>query len=124
MNMNNSWRTAFLLLGVFLLGSPGLLAAEHAGKVTTLRVPQGGIQPQAVVDDKGTVHLIYFHGEPRGGNVFYVRSTGGAKFTEPIRVNSRPNSAIAVGNIRGAHVAVGKNGRAHVAWMGSDQAQP
>jgi hypothetical protein len=100
--------------------------------VTTLRVPHGGIQPQATVDSKGTVHLVYFHGDPRNGNLFYVRAgnlfyvraTDAGKFSEPIPINSRPNSAIAVGNIRGAHLAVGKNGRVHVAWNGSGKAEP
>src|SRR5262249_20447454 len=49
---------------------------------------------------------------------------GGGEFSRPLRVNSQPGSTIATGNIRGAHLAVGKNGRAHVAWMGSGQAAP
>src|SRR5262249_44499167 len=81
--------------------------------------------PQATVDAKGVLHLIYFSGEPGNGDVFYVRSEdGGANFSRPIRVNSQPGSVIATGNIRGAHLALGKNGRAHVAWMGSGKAQP
>jgi hypothetical protein len=103
---------------------PGLHADESAARVTTLRVPQGGIQPQVAVDERGTVHLVYFHGDPRNGNLFYVRSTAGGKFSEPVPVNSHPDSAIAIGNIRGAHLAVGKNGRVHVAWMGSGKAEP
>src|SRR5438067_6899265 len=43
--------------------------------VALVRVPQGGIQPEAAVDSHGTLHLLYFAGEPRGGNLFYVRST-------------------------------------------------
>src|SRR5204863_2287972 len=39
-------------------------------------------------------------------------------FSKPIRVNSQAGSAIAIGNIRGAHLALGRNGRTHVAWMG------
>src|SRR5207253_5758314 len=58
-------------------------------------------------------------------DIYYVRSTdSGASFSDPLKVNSHPGSAIAVGNIRGAHLAVGKNGRVHVAWMGSDMAEP
>ena len=48
----------------------------------------------------------------------------GSHFSTPLRVNSRPGSVIATGTIRGAHLAVGKNGRAHVAWMGSRKAAP
>jgi len=33
-------------------------------------------------------------------------------------------AAIAAGNIRGAHIALGKSGRVHIAWMGSDKAVP
>jgi hypothetical protein len=36
-----------------------------------------------------------------------------------LRVNSQQGSAIAAGAIRGAHLAVGRNGRVHVAWNGS-----
>jgi hypothetical protein len=98
--------------------------AQASDKVRLLRVPDGGIQPQAAADGRGTVHLIYFKGDPAAGDVFYVRSDDGTKFSRPLRVNRRPGSAVAVGNIRGAQLAVGKNGRAHVAWMGSDKAEP
>ena len=40
---------------------------------------------------------------------------GSATFSVPIKVNSLPGSAIAAGNIRGAHIAIGRNGRVHVA---------
>jgi hypothetical protein len=99
--------------------------AERSARVTVLRVPDRGIQPQVVVDGKGTIHLIYFGGDPKAGDIFYVRSeTGGDKFSRPLRVNSGRGSAIAIGNIRGAHLALGKNGQVHVAWNGSDKAEP
>ena len=89
------------------------------GSVKLLRVPNNGLQPQAVVDDHGVLHLIYFTGEPGGGDFFYVRRDAGrSEFTTPLRVNSESGSAIAIGTIRGAHLAVGKNGRVHVAWNG------
>jgi hypothetical protein len=100
----------------------GTTGAEPSSKVTLLRVPDRGIQPQVVVDAKGTVHMVYFKGEAGSGNLFYVRSEDGRKFSDPLRVNSRPN-AMAIGNIRGAHLAIGKNGRAHVAWFGSGEAE-
>jgi hypothetical protein len=94
-------------------------------RVTILRVPAKGIQPQVAVDGKGTVHLVYFGGDPAGGDLFYVRSeNGGDTFSRPLRVNSGPGSAVAVGNIRGAHLALGKAGRVHVAWNGSGKAEP
>jgi hypothetical protein len=90
------------------------------GKIKLLRVPNRGIQPQVVMDGKGVVHLIYFRGDPRHGDIFYVRSRNdGGSFSRPLRVNSEEGSAIAVGNIRGAHLAVGKNRRVHVAWNAS-----
>lgn len=105
-----------------------LVPALHAGEpgpVRMQRVPDGGIQPQVAVDEQGTVHLIYYKGEAGGGDVYYVRSTDeGATFSEPIRVNSQPASAVAAGTIRGAQIAVGKEGRVHVAWNGSSQARP
>jgi RNA polymerase sigma factor (sigma-70 family) len=104
-------------------------SARHADdkapdKPALLRVPNHGIQPQVALDARGVVHLIYFKGEPGAGDIFYARSEDGIHFKHPIRVNSQPGSAIATGNIRGAHLALGKNGRAHVAWNGSDKARP
>ncbi len=87
--------------------------------VKLLRVPNNGLQPQAVVDERGALHLIYFVGEPGGGDIYYLRRDAGkTEFTTPLRVNSAPGSAVATGTIRGAHLAVGKNGRVHVAWNG------
>ncbi|MEO7649520.1 MAG: hypothetical protein ABIZ80_03565, partial [Bryobacteraceae bacterium] len=39
-------------------------------------------------------------------------------------MNSQPGSAIAVGTIRGAQLALGRNGRVHVARNGSMAAEP
>jgi hypothetical protein len=122
-----------MLMGLFLgMSAPAVEAgpepgakAEPLSKVTLLRVPNGGIQPQVVVDSEGVVHLIYFKGDPAAGDIFYVHSeNGGRTFSRPLRVNSHAGSAIAIGNIRGAHLAVGKNGRVHVAWNGSGKAEP
>ncbi len=116
--------TALLLTAIVMVATSADKSAaskeERAGQVKRLRVPNKGIQPQAVVDDKGVLHLIYFGGDPRHGDIFYVRSIDeGDTFSRPLRVNSEAGSAIAIGNIRGAHLAVGKNARVHVAWNGS-----
>jgi hypothetical protein len=96
--------------------SPQLVALIH--------VPEGGIQPQ-ILDRDGVVHLLYFIGDPAGGDLIYVRSRDyGRSFSKPIRVNSQPGSAMATGNIRGGQIALGANGRVHVAWIGSGSAQP
>ena len=95
------------------------------GGVTVLKTPDGGIQPQAAIDARGVIHLIYFKGDPAAGDLFYVRREPGKEgFTAPIRVNSQPGSAIAMGTIRGGQIALGKGGRVHVAWNGSRGARP
>jgi hypothetical protein len=115
-----------LVLSVIPVAAQGTQAlSTGGGKVALVRTPHGGIQPQAVVDAKGGLHLVYFSGEPAGGDVYYVRREPGKEiFSTPLRVNSQPGSVIATGTIRGAHLAVGKSGRVHVAWMGSKLAEP
>ena len=98
---------------------------QAAGEIEIRRVPNGGIQPEGAIDVKGDLQLIYFAGDPAGGDVFYVRSAdAGRSFSTPVRVNSQPGSAIAVGTIRGGQLAVGRSGRVHVTWNGSDKAEP
>ncbi|MGH2396752.1 MAG: hypothetical protein ACRDFW_07155, partial [bacterium] len=116
-----------LTMRVWMLGLLLALPAVAAGdeRVMLIRTPDGGIQPQAAMDDQGILHLIYFKGEPGAGDVFYVRREPGKEgFSAPIRVNSQPGSVIAAGTVRGAHIALGKRGRVHVAWMGSKTAEP
>src|SRR5438876_10648727 len=98
-------------------------ANNGAPEVRLLRTPDDGIQPQAATDVKGVVHLIYFKGDPKAGDIFYVRREPGQnEFSKPIPVNTQPHSAMAMGTIRGAQLAVGKNGRVHVAWDGMGEA--
>lgn len=104
-----------------------LLAATSAvlAAVDVQRLPDGAIQPLAVTDDGGTVHLVWLQGEPKACDVFYRKLPGGrTKGTAPVRVNRHSGSAIAIGTIRGAQLAVGRNGRVHVVWNGSSQAEP
>jgi hypothetical protein len=96
----------------------GALVSSAAAQVTLERTPNKGIQPQALVDDAGTVHLLYYHGAANGGNLFYTRRQK-ETWAEPIRVNNREGSAIAVGTIRGGQMALGERGRVHVVWNGS-----
>ncbi len=94
-------------------------AAADPARVTLVRTPDGGIQPQAAVDRQGVVHLIYYKGDARNGDIFYVRQQPDREeFSKPIQVNTRPGSATAAGTIRGAQMALGRNGRVHVAWNG------
>lgn len=99
------------------------LSAETNGRVQVTRVPHDGLQPQLVSDERGVFHMVYYSGDARAGDLSYVRSMDhGATWSAAIAVNE-PGSAIAAGTIRGAQVAVGRNGRVHVAWNGSSKAR-
>ena len=101
-----------------------LLDAAESKKVVTMRTPSGGIQPQGLADAAGVVHLIYYKGEASGGDVFYARREANTEnFSKPIQVNSQAGSAISAGTIRGAQLALGKNGRVHVVWNGGKGAR-
>jgi len=116
--------TVILFLGIVsavAVGNTRVIRSE----VTLMRTPNDGIQPQVAVDQKGVLHLIYFKGDPGAGDIYYVRNAPGmAEFSKPIRVNTIPGSAVAVGSVRGAQIAIGKGGRVRVAWLGSGTAQP
>jgi hypothetical protein len=118
------------VLAVALLGAgcgsvDAVSPSEPAKKVTLARVPDSGLQPQVAVDAQGVVHLVYYKGEAKQGDLYYVRSSdNGMTFSPPVRVNSQPESAVAAGTIRGAQLALGTGGRVHVAWNGSGLALP
>lgn len=97
--------------------------AKPSGRVSVVRLPEGAMQPQVMTDEKGIAHVIYLSGDPMAADIFYV-SLADQKFSRPMRVNSQPGAAIAAGTVRGAHIAIGRNGRVHVAWMGSKAAEP
>src|SRR5262245_40765470 len=109
---------AFTLVALLAPGcrsEPVATAAATAEPVRLVRTPDGGIQPQAAVDRDGTVHLVYLKGSPGAADIFYRRQAPGSdRWSEPLRVNGQPGSAVAVGTIRGAQLAIGKNGRPHV----------
>ncbi len=94
-------------------------------QVRLVRTPESGIQPQTVVDRRGVLHMIYFTGDAAAGNIEYVQRAPGAKeFSKPIRVNSQPGSALAVGTVRGPQMAAGADGQVNVVWFGSEKATP
>lgn len=112
-----------ILAALFLGLALGASAAEPDA-VAVLPVPGGGLQPQALTDAAGTVHLLYFKADPvegaRRGDLFYVkRPAGAADFSAPIRINSRAGGAIAIGTVRGGQLALGRNGRVHAVWNGA-----
>jgi len=105
--------------------SAAAFAKTTRPNVTLARVPDDGIQPRIAEGSDGTLHLIYYKGDPFHGDLYYVRSGDeGATFSSPIRVNSQEGSAIAAGTIRGGQIAIGRKGLVHVAWNGSGVAQP
>lgn len=109
-----------LLLSAWTLTGTITIAAEDSARVQLLRTPNGGLQPQATVDARGVLHLVYFKGEAKAGDLFYVRQAPGREeFSAPLRVNNVAASAIAVGTIRGAQLAVAADGRVHVVWNGT-----
>ena len=76
-----------------------------------IRTPNDGIQPQAVVDHDGTLHLIYLKGSPDAGDIYYVRrSPGEGSFSKPIQVNSQHKSAMASCPMSSASLAAGTHG--------------
>jgi hypothetical protein len=121
--MKTSARVA-VLLSAGLLASAWPERAAEMPAVSLVRLPSGGIQPQAVVDGRGGVHVLYFMGDPAHGDLFYARLDSSNRFSAPIRVNSVAGSAMATGTMRGGHLAVGRNGRIYVAWHGSSAATP
>jgi hypothetical protein len=107
-----------------LLIVPLLAGSWLHAEVRMHRLPERALHPQAAVDGQGRVHLIYFQGDDRRiGNIYYVHSEDGRTWSEPLQVNSQDRSAYA-DSVRGPHLAIGREGRVHIAWMGSDEAQP
>src|SRR6266498_3274698 len=104
-------RQAVLAFGASMTGIGTRSSAKSAKRVHVGRVPDGGLQPQVAMDDRGKLHLVYFAGDPRQGNLFYAVSTdGGMTFSRAVPVNSQQGSAIATGTIRGGQLALSKNG--------------
>jgi len=99
--------------------SAACLFAGRPPAVVALHCPNDGVYPQCALDADRTLHLIYFKGDPQHGDIFYVRSRDfGQTFTPAIRVNSKPQSALIIGAVRGPRLAIGARNRPHIAWMG------
>jgi len=93
-----------------------------APDIQVVRTPNSGIQPRAIIDRTGTLHLLYYTGDHLHGDLSYVKSSDlGTTWSSPLRVNSESGAAIAAGTIRGGQIAIGKNGRVYAAWNGSSK---
>jgi hypothetical protein len=106
--------------------SVALLPTTRLGAdVRLARVPENGLQPDARTDSSGRVHLIYLAGDPKAADIHYVtRPNADAPWSKPLRVNSQPGTAIAIGTVRGARLSLGSGNRVHVVWNGSSKAEP
>jgi hypothetical protein len=115
----NSHKNFLLLVSLLSLASPG---AASGAEIKLERVPDAGLQPQIRMDARGVAHLVYLTGDPKAANVQYRRrAADGGGWERALAVNSQPGSAIAVGTIRGAQLALGRNDRPHVVWNGAVQ---
>ena len=93
-----SW-TAIVTLALsaaISVGASGIAPPSGAGpRVQLWPVPDAGLQPQAVVDASGAVHVLFFRGSPAGGDLYYaVRGASAGSFSTPLRVNSVPRLPI------------------------------
>lgn len=113
---------------LFLLATLRLTPAAADSLVRVERIPDGGLQPEVAVDSRGLTHLLYFVGDPAAGDLYYRHSVppdGGqtAPWSTPVRINSQSGSAMAIGTVRGGHLALGAGG-VHVAWMSALKESP
>ena len=103
---------------VLLSWAPGFAA------IRVEDVPENGLQPEVVVAEDGTAHLVYLRGDPKAADVRYTWRKAGQPWRPGVTVNSAPGSAIAVGTIRGAQVALGGGSAVHVLWNGTGARAP
>ena len=108
-----------LLFSIGSLFFYGFAALADAGvDIEIVRTPDDGIQPRAVVDNQGTIHLIYYKKASENGDLFYItRQPDKPSWTRPIRVNTTAKSVVPNGSIGMAQLALGKQGRVHVTWF-------
>jgi hypothetical protein len=109
-----------------LLAPIVLLAAIGADeRVRPVKLPAGALQPEAQLTSRGEIELLWFSGDPAGGDLFVASSRdGGATLEGTRRANGEKSRAIALGTVRGARLAVGRDDSLHVAWMGAAKAEP
>ena len=109
-----------LLAAVLLAAAPSQPGASEAPKVTITRLGPDRVQPVAATSSDGTLHVVCLSGKAESSDLQYLRRPAGkAEFDPPVRINSTPGSAVAMGAIRGPSMSLGKDGRLHVVWNGS-----
>jgi hypothetical protein len=88
------------------------LRAGPTATMKIIRAPSGSLVPDAVVDDRGTLHVVY----GLNHTAYYLQSTNnGLTFTSPVKANSSGTVETEMGE-RGPKLAVGRDGVIHVVW--------
>jgi hypothetical protein len=109
----------------FLFAAVAASTSLAAVDVRPERVPDGGLQPDALVDAQGRVRLVYLRGDPKAADIrFVTRGPGRGAWSRPQTVNSEPGAAVALGSVRGPRIALGASGILHVVWNGSSGVPP
>jgi hypothetical protein len=62
--------------------------AHTQAAVRVEKLPEPGLQPQAIATSDGTVHLIYLTGDAKSSDIIYRRRAGAGEWSAPLRVNS------------------------------------
>jgi hypothetical protein len=87
--------------------------ASAPATVQVVNAPAGCFVPDAIMDAKGVLHLVY----ALNRNAYYIRSTdNGTTFTAPVQVNSEGSVEFKMGE-RGPKLAVGSDGVIHGVWV-------
>lgn len=102
-----------------------MVCAETPREIAWIRLPPGAMQPELASDRSGRLHAVWLSGPAGASEVNYASLGDAGRISPPpMRVNSQAGSAIAMGTIRGARIAVSPNGTIHVVWNGSSTASP
>jgi len=104
--------TACAIVALILVAAPIRAGKrdERVPPVITVRVPNGGIQPQISIDDRGVLHMVYFSGEAAHGDLYYTDSGDrGTTFAVPLRVNGH-DAAL-------CWISPGKSGVTSAGWI-------
>ena len=106
-----------------------LVSLAHAAPELVVEpTPDGGLQPRLVVDESGSVHLLYFKKRidrpgAREGNLYYRQYQADAgRWGNPVKVSSSAFNLQTVSIARAA-MAVDAQGRVHVVWYQPSAAQ-
>ena len=114
MRNNRAPRSKARAFPLAILAVLGFAIAPAGAAVSIERLPESGLQPQAIAAPDGTVHLIYLAGEAKTFDILYRRRATDGAWSDPLKVNSQAGSAVAIGTIRGPQLALGRNGRAQI----------